>query len=174
MKTFFSQASVAEVSQTRRWPVVEAIKAILLVCRGVAEIHRLGGVHGMISTSVFVGTSTEIPSQKGPRLLQYPLSGDPLGVFAADPLRSSQVAARFAEKICFVPPERLISGKPGTPTGDVYGMGCPSFAPSGATSNLERSPSATCAFIREEGEKVHHFGRQSKDVLQKFKNCSIT
>ena len=149
-----SQVSVAEASQTRRWPVVEAVKAILLVCRGVAEIHRLGGVHGMISTSVLVGASTETPSQKGPRLLQYPLTGDPLGVFAADPLRSPQVVARFAEKICFVPPERLISGKPGTPTGDVYGMG-------GLLHTLlvgrpviwKGSPSATCTFIREEGRR---------------------
>ena len=151
----FSQVSHAEVSQNRRWPVVEAIKAILLVCRGVAEIHRLGGVHGMISTSVLVGVSTETHSQQGPRLLQYPLSGDPLGVFGADPLRSPQVAARFAEKICFVSPERLISGKPELPTGDVYGMG-------GLLHTLivgrpviwKGSALATGAFVREEGRRA--------------------
>ena len=149
-----SQVSVAEASQTRRWPVVEAVKAILLVCRGVAEIHRLGGVHGMISTSVLVGASTETPSQKEPRLLQYPLTGDPLGVFAADPLRSPQVVARFAEKICFVPPERLISGKPGTPAGDVYGMGCLLHTLLvGRPVVWKGSSLATGAFVREEGRR---------------------
>ena len=34
-----SQVSVAEASQSRRWPVVDAVKAIHLVCRGVAEFQ---------------------------------------------------------------------------------------------------------------------------------------
>ena len=148
------QVSVAEAIQTRTWSVVEAVKTILLVCRGVAEIHRLGGVHGMISTSALVGTSTETPSQSGPRLLQYPLSGDPLGVFAADSLRSDQVVAQFAESICFVPPERLVSGKPVTPAGDVYGIGCLLHAILvGRPAIWKGSPSATSTFICEEGRR---------------------
>ncbi len=147
-----SQVSVAEVSQKRTWSVVEAVKTILLVCQGVAEIHRLGGVHGMISTSALVGTSTETSSQNGPRLLQYPLSGDPLGVFAADSLRSPQVVAQFAESICFVPPERLVSGEPVTPAGDVYGIGCLLHAILvGRPAIWKGSPSATSTFICEEG-----------------------
>ena len=149
-----SQVSVAEAIQTRTWSVVEAVKTILLVCRGVAEIHRLGGVHGMISTIALVGTSTETPFQNGPRLLQYPLSGDPLGVFAADSLRSDQVVAQFAESICFVPPERLVSGKPVTPAGDVYAIGCLLHAILvGRPAIWKGSPSATSTFICEEGRR---------------------
>ena len=145
-----SQVSVAEGSQTLKWSVVEAVKTILLVCRGVAEIHRLGGVHGMISIGTLVGLSTEAPSQKGPRLLQYPLSGDPLGVFAADSLKSPQVVAQFAESICFVPPERLVSGKPVTPAGDVYSIGCLLHTLlAGSPVIWKGSPSATVHLIRE-------------------------
>ena len=160
-----SQVSVAEVSQTRTWSAVEAMKTILLVCRGVAEIHRLGGVHGMISTTALVGTSTETSSQNGPRLLQYPLSGDPLGVFAADSLRSPPVVEQFAESICFVPPERLVSGKPVTPAGDVYGIGCLLHAILvGRPAIWKGSPLATSTFIREEG-------RRSSSLWPPIKGC---
>ena len=145
-----SQVSVAEGSQTLKWSVVDAVKTILLVCRGVAEIHRLGGVHGMISTGTLVGASTETPSQKGPRLLQYPLSGDPLGVFAADSLKSPQIVAQFSESICFVSPERLVSGKPVTPAGDVYSIGCLLHTLLvGSPVIWKGSPSATVHLIRE-------------------------
>lgn len=146
--------SVAEASQISEWSSVEIVKAILSVCRGVAEIHRLGGVHGMISTSVLVGGSANTPFLQGLRLLQYPLSGDPTGLLSADPLRSPQVVAQFAESICFVPPERLVSGKPVTPTGDVYGIGCLLHSLLvGRPVIWKGSPSATVQFIREEASR---------------------
>ena len=146
--------SVAEASQISEWSSVEIVKAILSVCRGVAEIHRLGGVHGMISTSVLVGGSAKTPFLQGLRLLQYPLSGDPTGLLSADPLRSPQVVAQFAESICFVPPERLVSGKPVTPTGDVYGIGCLLHSLLvGRPVIWKGSPSATVQFIREEASR---------------------
>jgi len=68
-----------------RWPVERAVTAVLTLCCGVAELHRLGGVHGAISLVAVVSPTTSPEAASSLRLLQYPLSGDPLGLLAADP-----------------------------------------------------------------------------------------
>ena len=142
--------SIAALAQTSRWPIVEAVLAAFSVCRGVAEIHRLGGVHGSISTHVVVGSAADLAEHKGLRLLQYPLFGDPLCLIAADSLRSPQVVSKLAEQICFVPPERLVSGEAATPMGDVYGIGCLLHTLlTGSPIVLKESPVATATYIRE-------------------------
>ncbi len=142
--------SIAAVGQASRWPIVEALLAAFSVCRGVAEIHRLGGVHGLISTRVVVGSAADLAEHKGLRLLQYPLSGDPLCLVAADSLRSPQIVSKLAEQICFIPPERLVLGEPATPMGDVYGVGCLLHTLlTGSPIVLQESPVATATYIRE-------------------------
>ncbi|MBT7729795.1 MAG: hypothetical protein HN703_13010 [Planctomycetaceae bacterium] len=145
-----SAVSILSPGQTSRWPIVEAVLAAFSVCRGVAEIHRLGGVHGSISTRVVVGSTADLTVHRGLRLLQYPLSGDPLCLVAADSLRSSQIVSKLAEQICFVPPERLVSGEPVTPMGDVYGIGCLLHTLlTGSPVVLKESPAATVTYICE-------------------------
>ena len=150
-----SVVSIAALGQTSRWPIVEAVLATLSVCRGVAEIHRLGGIHGMISTSVVVGPAADLMVHKSLRLLQYPLFGDPLCLVAADSFRSPRVVSKLGEKICFVPPERLVSGEPVTPMGDVYGVGCLLHTLlTGSPIVLKESPAATATFIREKAARL--------------------
>lgn len=115
----------SELAETGSWPVGEAVTAVLALTRAVAEIHRLGGVHGAISLETVIRpTPTKEVARPPLRLLQYPLTGDPLGLRAADPLRSPESLSQLGERICFVPPERLATGKPVTPAGDVYALGC--------------------------------------------------
>lgn len=150
-----SAVSIATLGQTGRWPIVEAVRVALSVCRGVAEIHRLGGVHGMISTSVVVGSAADVTFHKGLRLLQYPLSGDPFCLVTADPLRSPQIISKLAEQICFVPPERLVSGEPVTPMGDVYAIGCLLHTLlTGSPIVLQENAAATATFIREKAAQL--------------------
>ena len=150
-----SAVSIATLGQTGRWPIVEAVRVALSVCRGVAEIHRLGGVHGMISTTVVVGSAADVTFHKGLRLLQYPLSGDPFCLVAADPLRSPQIISKLAEQICFVPPERLVSGEPVTPMGDVYAIGCLLHTLlTGSPIVLQENAVATATFIRKKAVQL--------------------
>lgn len=118
------QSLASELADKGRWPVEQAVTAVLALCRGVAELHRLGGVHGALSLATVVRPATPGEAASSLRLLQYPLSGDPLGLLAADPLQTPQAVARLGEQICFVPPERLASGVPVAPVGDVYALGC--------------------------------------------------
>ncbi|MBT4158436.1 MAG: hypothetical protein HOD99_06330, partial [Planctomycetaceae bacterium] len=79
-----------------------------------------------------------------------PLFGDPLCLIAADSLRSPQIVSKLAEQICFVPPERLVSGEPVTPMGDVYGIGCLLHTLlTGSPVVLKESPAATVTYICE-------------------------
>jgi len=113
-----------ELAQRGGWPVAEAVEAVLPLCRAVAELHRLGGVHGLISLANVVRPISKDEVPQPLRLLQHPLAGDPLGLLSADPLRQSRSLTRLGEAVCFVPPERLTTGEPVTPTGDVYALGC--------------------------------------------------
>ena len=113
-----------ELAETGGWPVGQAVTAVLSLARAVAEIHRLGGVHGAISLETVIRpTSMKDVARPALRLLQFPLTGDPLRRQAADPLRTPHSLMQLGQRVCFVPPERLITGKPVTPCGDVFAIG---------------------------------------------------
>lgn len=123
-ESILGRSLAAELKETGSWPVDQALAAVLMLTRAVAEIHRLGGVHGAISLETVM---RPLPAKDKPqqvlRLLQFPLTGDPLGLLAADPLRTPQSVMRLQERICFVPPERLATGAPVSPAGDVFAIG---------------------------------------------------
>ena len=119
-----SQTLAEELAQRGSWSVAEAVEAVLPLCRAVAELHRLGGVHGLIATGNVIRPVSKDTIKQPLRLLQHPLAGDPLGLLSADPLRQSRSLLRLGEAVCFVSPERLANGRPETPAGDVYALGC--------------------------------------------------
>ncbi len=139
-----------ELAQRGCWPVAEAVEAVLPLCRAVAELHRLGGVHGLIALGNVVRPASKDEALQPLRLLQQPLAGDPLGLLSADPLRQSRSLTRLGEAVCFVPPERLATGQPVTPAGDVYALGCLLHTLlAGRLATWKGDPVATAAFLRQ-------------------------
>jgi len=118
------QSLTEELAQRGGWPVAEAVEAVLPLCRAIAELHRLGGVHGLITIENVIRPAAKAELKQPLRLLQHPLAGDPLGLLSADPLRQSRSLLRLGQAVCFVSPERLSTGQPETPAGDVYALGC--------------------------------------------------
>jgi len=143
--------SLAEdLTQRGGWPAATAVAAILPLCRGVAEIHRLGGVHGLITSANVVRAAAADTSPVPWKLLQHPLAGDPLGQLSADRLRQSRAIGRLGEAVCFMPPERLTTGDPITPAGDVYSLGCLLHALLvGRLAVWQGDAPATAAFLRQ-------------------------
>ena len=113
-----------ELARRGGWPLAEAVQAVLPLCRGLAELHRLGGVHGLVAPGNVIRPAAAKDAAGRLKLLQHPLAGDPLGLLSADPLKSSRAIERHGEAVCFVSPERLATGLPETPAGDVYALGC--------------------------------------------------
>ncbi len=141
-----------ELAQQGRWSVAEAVEAVLPLCRAVAELHRLGGVHGLISLANVVRPNSKDDASQPLRLLQHPLAGDPLGLLSADPLRQSRSLMQLGEAVCFVPPERLTTGEPITPAGDVYALGCLLHTLlAGRLAAWQDDPVKTAAFLRQAG-----------------------
>jgi len=144
------QSLTEELAQRGGWPVAEAVEAVLPLCRAVAELHRLGGVHGLIALGNVVRPASKDEALQPLRLLQHPLAGDPLGLLSADPLRQSRSLKRLAEAVCFVSPERLATGQPETPAGDVYALGCLLHALlAGRLVTWQGDPVVTATFLRQ-------------------------
>jgi len=139
-----------ELAQRGGWPVAEAVQMLLPLCRAVGELHRLGGVHGLIATGNVIRPASKEDHQQPLRLLQHPLAGDPLGLLSADPLRQSRSLLRLGEAVCFVSPERLTTGQPETPAGDVYALGCLLHTLlTGRLVTWQGDPVKTAAFLRQ-------------------------
>ena len=154
-----------ELAQRGGWLVAKAVEAVLPLCRAVAELHRLGGVHGLISLANVVRPISKDEVPQPLRLLQHPLAGDPLGLLSADPLRQSRSLTRLGDAVCFVPPERLMNGQPVTPAGDVYALGCLLHALlAGRLAAWQGDPVKTAAFLR-------HAAGAAKPVLPPIPDC---
>jgi len=116
-----------ELSKRGAIPVAEAGAIVLTVARAVAELHRLGVVHGAISLdSVRRGTpDTGSKETEGPiRLLQFPLVADPHVVPARLEIDTPEGVARLGTRAAFLAPELLKSGRISTTSADVYAIGC--------------------------------------------------
>ena len=108
-------------------PVTEAGSIVLAVACAVAELHRLGVVHGGVSLDTVRRESPPAAAkdQSGPiRLLQFPLVTDPHLVPLRFQCDAPDAVARLGTRASFVPPEWLSAGRTCDTTGDVYAIGC--------------------------------------------------
>lgn len=108
-------------------PVAEAGAIALTVARAVAELHRLGVVHGAISLDSVRRATPDTGSKEteGPiRLLQFPLVSDPHVVPARPEIDTPEAVARLGTRAAFLAPELLKSGRISTTSADVYAIGC--------------------------------------------------
>ncbi|MEI8319704.1 MAG: protein kinase, partial [Planctomycetia bacterium] len=108
-------------------PIAEAGSIVLAVARAVAELHRLGLVHGAISLDSVRREPPETGSKEteGPiRLLQFPLVSDPHVVPARPEIDTPEAVAKLGTRASFLAPELLKSGRISTTSADVYALGC--------------------------------------------------
>jgi serine/threonine-protein kinase len=116
-----------ELSKRGAIPVAEAGAIALTVARAVAELHRLGVVHGAISLDTVRRATPDTGSKEteGPiRLLQFPLVADPHVVPARLEIDTPEGVARLGTRAAFLAPELLKSGRISTTSADVYAIGC--------------------------------------------------
>jgi len=116
-----------ELSKRGPIPIAEAGSIVLAVARAVAELHRLGLVHGAISLDSVRREPPETGSKEteGPiRLLQFPLVSDPHVVPARPEIDTPEAVAKLGTRASFLAPELLKSGRISTTSADVYALGC--------------------------------------------------
>jgi len=116
-----------ELAKRGALPIAEAGSIVLVVARAVAELHRLGLVHGAISLDSVRREPPETGSKEteGPiRLLQFPLVSDPHVVPARPEIDTPEAVARLGTRASFLAPELLKSGRISTTSADVYALGC--------------------------------------------------
>ena len=73
-------ASLGEMfSELGTRPLAETGRIVFAVARAMAELHRLGIVHGAISLHTIIAAKPDNAGSDGPpvRLLQFPLAGEP-------------------------------------------------------------------------------------------------
>ena len=115
-----------ELSKRGPIPIAEAGSIVLAVARAVAELHRLGLVHGAISLDSVRREPPETGSKEteGPiRLLQFPLVSDPHVVPARPEIDTPEAVAKLGTRASFLAPELLKSGRISTTSADVYALG---------------------------------------------------
>ena len=116
-----------ELAKRGPFPPLEAAAVVLTVARAVAELHRLGVVHGAISLDTVrrEGPPTGAKDTEGAiRLLQFPLVADPHVVPPRLEIDTPEAVARLATRASFLAPESLKSGRISDTSGDVYALGC--------------------------------------------------
>jgi serine/threonine protein kinase len=116
-----------ELSKRGAIPVTEAGAIVLAVAKAVAELHRLGVVHGAISLDSVRRATPDTGSKETEgaiRLLQFPLVADPHVVPARLEIDTPEAVARLGTRASFLAPELLKNGRIATTSADVYAIGC--------------------------------------------------
>jgi serine/threonine protein kinase len=101
-------------------PLAETGTLLFSLVRAVAEMHRLGIVHGGISLHTIVESTTEAAPI---RLLQFPRAADPHLLPPQLPRDPADLEA-LGQRVCFTAPELCTPGATATATSDVYSLGC--------------------------------------------------
>lgn len=108
-------------------PVAEVGPLLVAVARAVAELHRLGVVHGGISLEAL---RRQPPPPGGDlamgriRLMQFPLVADPHAVPLRPAIDTPEAIAKAGTRVAFLAPELLLPGAVCDPRSDVYALGC--------------------------------------------------
>ena len=105
----------------------EAAAVVLTIARAVAELHRLGLVHGGISLDTVRREAPETGAKEKEgviRLLQFPLVADPHVVPPRLEIDTPEGVSRLGTRASFVAPESLKAGRISDTAGDVYALGC--------------------------------------------------
>jgi serine/threonine protein kinase len=143
-------------AETGSRPLAATGGIVLAVARAVAELHRLGIVHGGISLHTILACTpaprTGDVDAPPVRLLQFPLAGDPHVHPPRLPLGDARQLEALGERICFAAPELATPGAEATATSDVYSLGCVLAALlTGRLPNWDGTVSGTLATTRQQG-----------------------
>jgi serine/threonine protein kinase len=142
-------------------------RIVFAIARAVAELHRLGIVHGGISLHTIVTHEPRTVDGDEPpvRLLQFPLAGDPHVHPPRLPLGDARQLEALGERICFAAPELATPGGEATATSDVYSLGCVLAALlTGRLPNWDGTVSGTLATTRQQGLATPQFNTLPPEI----------
>jgi len=118
---------IESMGRSRPLTIATVGPLIVSIVRAVAELHRLGIVHGSVSLDVLrrepPPPNREVVEGRM-RLLQFPLVADPHAVVQRPPIDSPAAIAQLGARACFVAPELVLPGRNCTTQSDVYALGC--------------------------------------------------
>jgi serine/threonine protein kinase len=115
----------AELAARGPRPVAEVGPLVLAIARAVAELHRLGVVHGGISLEALKRepVAAAEPATGRVRLLQFPLVADPHVVPPQPVIETPEGMHGLGTRVAFLAPELLLPGAACDPRSDVYAIG---------------------------------------------------
>jgi len=108
-------------------PIAEVGPLMVAIARGVAELHRLGVVHGGISLEALRRQAPAAGAELATgriRLLQFPLVADPHVAAPRPMIDRPESIALLGTRAAFLAPELLLPGAACDPRSDVYALGC--------------------------------------------------
>lgn len=107
--------------------VAEAAGLVLDLARAIAELHRLGEIHGAISLDMLRRTpaAANAPPRSGRvKLAQFPLSANPHEEFPRVPSDDQHQLEALGRRAAFIAPELMLPGRVCDARSDVYAIGC--------------------------------------------------